>query len=72
MNILGMTFARHIGIEDSEQLLRAIRITDPDAHRHRSAHPGRPRTGHRTDRPRHQEPGKVTVFVPHYAMSGGT
>ena len=30
MNILGMTFARHIGIEDSEQLLRAIRITDPD------------------------------------------
>jgi ClpP class serine protease len=29
-SLFGMTFARHINIEDSEQVLRAIRLTDPD------------------------------------------
>jgi len=74
MNILGMTLARHIGIEDSEQLLRAIRITDPDVPIDIVLHtPGglvlaTEQIAHAIKNHR----GKVTVFVPHYAMSGGT
>ncbi len=74
MSILGMTFGRHIGIEDSEQLLRAIRMTDPDVPIDIVLHtPGGLVLA--TEQIAHAikgHPAKVTVFVPHYAMSGGT
>lgn len=74
MSVLGFLFARHITIEDSEQVLRAIRLTPPDLPIDLIVHtPGglvlaaeqiaRAIKGHR---------GRTTVFVPHYAMSGGT
>lgn len=74
ISLLGIPLSRYISIEDSEQVLRAIRLTPPDAPIDLVLHtPGglvlateqiaRALTRHRA---------KVTVFVPHYAMSGGT
>lgn len=74
ISFLGIPISRHIDIEDSEQVLRAIRLTPDDAPIDIILHtPGglvlaaeqiaRAIAGHK---------GKVTVFVPHYAMSGGT
>jgi ClpP class serine protease len=65
---------RYIDVNDSEEVLRAIHMTDPDVPLDLVLHtPGglvlaalqiaRAVRGHK---------GKVTVFVPHYAMSGGT
>jgi ClpP class serine protease len=74
ISLLGIPLSRYISIEDSEQVLRAIRLTPPDVPINLVLHtPGglvlateqiaRALTRHRA---------KVTVFVPHYAMSGGT
>jgi ClpP class serine protease len=74
MRFLGFPVARYIDVNDSEELLHAIRITEDDIPLDivlhtpgglvlaavQIAHAVRARTG------------KVTVFVPHYAMSGGT
>jgi len=69
-----MTFGRHIDIEDSEQVLRAIRLTDPNVPIDIVLHtPGGLVLA--TEQIAHaikNHPAKVTVFVPHYAMSGGT
>lgn len=73
-SLFGLTFARHISIEDSEQLLRAIRMTDPKMPIDIVLHtPGGLVLA--TEQIAHAiqaHPAKVTVFVPHYAMSGGT
>lgn len=73
-NLFGMTFGRHIDIEDSEQVLRAIRLTDPNVPIDIVLHtPGGLVLA--TEQIAHaikNHPAKVTVFVPHYAMSGGT
>src|SRR6202165_877946 len=74
MRLLGFPIARYIDINDSEEVLRAIQMTDPDVPLDLVLHtPGglvlaalqiaKAVRGHK---------GKVTVFVPHYAMSGGT
>jgi len=74
MSLLGFPLARFINIEDSEAVLRAIQLTDPDLPIDLILHtPGglvlaseqiaNALVAHRA---------KVTVFVPHYAMSGGT
>ena len=74
VRFLGLPIARYIDMDDSERLLRAIQLTNPEMPLDIVLHtPGglflaalqiaRALTGHR---------GKVTVFVPHYAMSGGT
>jgi ClpP class serine protease len=74
MAFLGIPLFRYIDIDDSEQILRAIRMTDPDVPIDLIIHsPGGlvlaseqiayALCAHRAD---------VTVFVPHYAMSGGT
>ena len=74
MSLLGFPLARYINIEDSEDLLRAIQLTDPDLPIDLILHtPGglvlaaeqiaHALVAHRA---------KVTIFVPHYAMSGGT
>ena len=74
MSLLGFPLARYITIEDSEEVLRAVQMTDPDVPIDLILHtPGglvlaseqiaNALVAHR---------GHVTVFVPHYAMSGGT
>lgn len=72
--LLGLPIARYIDIEDSEQVLRAIKLTPPDLPIDLVLHtPGglvlaAEQIAHALIRHR----GKVTVFVPHYALSGGT
>lgn len=74
MSLLGFPIARYIDIEDSEQVLRAIRMTPAEMPLDLVLHtPGglvlaSEQIAHALKR--HQ--GKVTTFVPHYAMSGGT
>jgi ClpP class serine protease len=71
---LGIPFGRFIDIDDSEQLLRAIRLTPPEMPIDLILHtPGglvlaSDQIAHALKR----HPGHVTVIVPHYAMSGGT
>lgn len=73
-NILGIPIYRFINIEDSEEILRAIKLTDVNIPIDLIVHtPGGlllPASQIAKALQRHQ--GKVTVFVPHYAMSGGT
>jgi ClpP class serine protease len=72
--ILGTPIYRYINIEDSEEVLRAIRLTPPDMPLDLILHtPGglvlaAEQIAHALVRHK----GKVTVFIPHYAMSGGT
>lgn len=74
ISFLGLRFARYIDIEDSEEILRAIRLTAPDRPIDIVLHtPGglvlaAEQIAHALVR--HKAP--ITVFVPHYAMSGGT
>jgi ClpP class serine protease len=74
MRFLGFPIARYIDINDSEEVMRAIQMTDDDVPLDIILHtPGglvlaalqiaRALRGHK---------GRVTAFVPHYAMSGGT
>jgi len=74
MALLGFPLFRYIDIEDSEALLRAIKLTDDHIPIDLILHtPGglvlaAEQIAHALCR----HPAKVTVFVPHYAMSGGT
>jgi ClpP class serine protease len=72
--ILGIPVARYIDIEDSEEVLRAIRLTPPDMPIDIILHtPGGLVLA--TEQIAHAiigHPARVSVFVPHYAMSGGT
>jgi ClpP class serine protease len=74
MRLLGFPVANYIDINDSEEVLRAIQMTDEDVPLDIVIHtPGglmlaalqiaQAIRGHKS---------KVSVFVPHYAMSGGT
>ncbi len=73
-SFFGLSFSRYINIEDSEQVLRVIRMTPPDMPIDLVLHtPGGLVLASEQIAcalKRHQ--GRVTVFVPHYAMSGGT
>lgn len=74
MSFLGFPIVRYINIEDSEEILRAIKLTDKAVPINLILHtPGglvlaARQIAHALGR--HE--AKVTVFVPHYAMSGGT
>ncbi len=74
MNLLGFPLMRYINVNDSEAVIRAIQMTDPDMPLDIVLHtPGglvlaALQIAHAVRLHR----GKVTVFVPHYAMSGGT
>jgi ClpP class serine protease len=74
MSFLGIPVFRYIDVDDSEQILRAIHLTDDEVPIDLILHtPGGlalPSTQIARALARHK--GKVTVFVPHYAMSGGT
>jgi ClpP class serine protease len=74
MSLLGFPLMRYIDVNDSEDILRAIKLTDADVPIELIVHtPGglvlaAGQIAHALRRHR----AKVTVFVPHYAMSGGT
>lgn len=74
MSILGFPVAKYISIEDSERVLRAIHLTPSDMPIDLILHtPGGLVLAAQqiaTALCRHR--AKVTVYVPHYAMSGGT
>jgi len=74
MSFLGFPIARYIDIEDSEQVLRAIQLTDPTVPVDLILHTpgGLVLAAGQIAQALHKHPAKVTVFVPHYAMSGGT
>ncbi len=74
LSFLGFRMSRHIDIEDSEQVLRAIQLTDPDMPIDLILHTpgGLVLASEQIANALARHPGKVTVFVPHYAMSGGT
>jgi ClpP class serine protease len=74
MSFLGFPIARYIDIEDSEDLLRAIRFTPPDMPIDLVLHTpgGLVLAAEQIAFALKRRAGKVTVFVPHYAMSGGT
>ncbi|TMA58555.1 MAG: hypothetical protein E6J75_05175 [Deltaproteobacteria bacterium] len=74
MSLLGFPLIRYIDIQDSEELLRALRLTAEEVPIDIILHtPGglalaAEQIAHAICRRR----AKVTVYVPHYAMSGGT
>ncbi|MFN3420355.1 MAG: SDH family Clp fold serine proteinase [Armatimonadota bacterium] len=74
MSFLGFPIARFINIDDSEEVLRAIRMTPPDMPIDFIIHTpgGLVLAAEQIARALNKHPAKVTVFVPHYAMSGGT
>ncbi|OUL30634.1 hypothetical protein BV372_21170 [Nostoc sp. T09] len=74
ISLLGIPLSRYITIEDSEQILRAIRLTPPEIPIDLILHTpgGLVLATEQIARALIRHPAKVTVFVPHYAMSGGT
>lgn len=74
ISLLGLPLSRYINIEDSEHILRAIRYTPPDMPIDILLHTpgGLVLAAEQIARALRKHPAKVTVFVPHYAMSGGT
>jgi ClpP class serine protease len=74
MSFLGIPLARYIDIEDSERLLRAIAITDKAVPIDLILHTpgGLVLAAEQIAFALKRHPATVTVFVPHYAMSGGT
>ncbi len=74
MSLLGFPLMRYIDINDSEDVIRACVMTDPDVPVDLVLHTpgGLVLAATQIARAIHARKGKVTVFVPHYAMSGGT
>src|SRR6202048_3328393 len=74
MSLLGFPLFRYIDINDSEDVLRAIYLTDPEIPLDLILHTpgGLVLAATQIARAVSGRKGKVTVFVPHYAMSGGT
>ncbi|HZC68811.1 MAG TPA: ATP-dependent Clp protease proteolytic subunit, partial [Nitrospirales bacterium] len=74
MSLLGFPLMRYIDVNDSEEVLRAIQMTDDDVPLDIILHTpgGLVLATLQIARAIQAHKGKVTVFVPHYAMSGGT
>ena len=74
MSLLGFPMFRYIDIHDSEEILRAIQLTDNEVPLDIVLHTpgGLVLASLQIARAIAHHPAKVTVFVPHYAMSGGT
>jgi len=74
LNLFGLPIFRYISIEDSEEILRAIRMTPKDMPIDLILHTpgGLVLASAQIALALSRHPAKVTVFVPHYAMSGGT
>ena len=71
---LGIPLSRYIDIDDSEEVLRAIRLTPRDVPIDIILHTpgGIVLAASQIALALRSHPGKKTVIVPHYAMSGGT
>jgi ClpP class serine protease len=74
LSILGIPFVRYVTVEDSEQILRAIRLTPQDLPIDLVVHTpgGLLLAAEQIAHALRRHPAKVTVMIPHYAMSGGT
>jgi ClpP class serine protease len=74
MNFLGFPVYRYIDVDDSEEVLRAIHMTDKDVPIDLILHTpgGLVLAALQIAKAIRKHQGKVSVFVPHYAMSGGT
>jgi len=74
IGFLGVPLFRFIDIEDSEAVLRAIRTTPDDRPLDVLLHTpgGLVLASEQIAYALRDHPGRVTVLVPHYAMSGGT
>ena len=74
MSLLGFPIMRYIDINDSEDVIRACVMTDPEVPVDLVLHTpgGLVLAATQIARAIRDRKGKVTVFVPHYAMSGGT
>src|ERR1051325_7780649 len=73
-SIFGVQVSSYIDIEDSEAVLRAIRLTPDDQPIDLILHTpgGLVLAAEQIAKALVEHKGKVTVFIPHYAMSGGT
>jgi len=74
MNFLGFPVYHYIDVDDSEEVLRAIHMTGKDVPIDLILHTpgGLVLAALQIAEAIKKHKGKVTVFVPHYAMSGGT
>ena len=74
MSFLGFPIVRYIDINDWEEVVRAIHLTDPSVPIDLILHTpgGLVLAATQIARAINRRKGKVTVLVPHYAMSGGT
>jgi ClpP class serine protease len=74
VSFLGLPVIRYIDINDAEEVIRALHLTDDDVPIDLVLHTpgGLVLASLQIARAIKAHKGKVTVFVPHYAMSGGT
>jgi ClpP class serine protease len=74
MRLFGFPIARYIDMDDAEKVLNAIRTTPPEQPIDMILHTpgGLAIAALQIARALRFHPGRVTVFVPHFAMSGGT
>jgi len=74
MSFLGFPITRYIDVNDSEAVIRAIHLTDPNVPIDLILHTpgGLVLAATQIARAINRRKGKVTALVPHYAMSGGT
>ena len=74
VSLLGIPIVQYIDIDDSEEVLRAIRTTPADTPIDMILHTpgGLALAATQIALALRAHPGKKTVIVPHYAMSGGT
>jgi len=74
MSLLGFPVMRYIDIDDSEDVMRAVELTDPEVPLDLVLHTpgGLVLAATQIARAIRNHKSKVTIFVPHYAMSGGT
>jgi ClpP class serine protease len=74
LSILGFPLMRYIDIHDSEEIIRAIKLTDDSIPIDIILHTpgGLVLASEQVAHALLKHPAQVTVFIPHYAMSGGT
>jgi ClpP class serine protease len=74
MSLFGIPIARYIDVDDSERILRAIRLTPPDMALDLVLHTpgGLVLASEQIASALKRRAGPAHVLIPHYAMSGGT
>ncbi len=74
INLFGIPVVKFLNMNDLEEIMRGIHLTDPDTPIDFILHTpgGLYLAATQIARALKDHAGKVTIFVPHYAMSGGT